>query len=125
MLAKAFWEDRSGNPAVKYAPGDEIPDDHPKRDWLLRSKIAAVVEEPAEAVDVADDQDDAVDVVDDDQAVDNTPADDVEEPVKADTAKPKPTDSVDAHRNYLKARKIDTKGLTRQQMIKIIAGLED
>lgn len=122
MLAKAFWEDRSGDPAVKYAPGDEIPDDHPKRDWLLRSKIAAVVEEPVEAVDVADDQDD---VVDDDQAVDNTPADDVDEPVKVDTAKPKPTDSIDDHRAYLKARKIDTKGLTRAQMIKIIAGLED
>lgn len=124
MLAKAFWEDRSGDPAVKYAPGDEIPDDHPKRDWLLRSKIAAVVEEPVK-VDAADDQDDAVDVVDDAQDVDDTPVDDVEEPVKVDAAKPKPTDSVDAHRNYLKARKIDTKGLTRPQMIKIIAGLED
>lgn len=122
MLAKAFWEDRSGDPVVKYTPGDEIPDDHPKREWLIRSGIAAVVEEPAEAVDVADDQDDAVD---DAQDVDNTPADEVQEPVKVDTAKPKPTDSIDDHRAYLKARKIDTKGLTRAQMIKIIAGLED
>lgn len=125
MLAKAFWEDRSGNPSVKYSPGDEIPDDHPKRDWLLRSKIAVAVDEPVKVAEVIDDQDDAVDVVDDDQAVDNTPADDVDEPVKVDTAKPKPTDSIDDHRAYLKARKIDTKGLTRAQMIKIIAGLED
>lgn len=121
MLAKAFWEDRSEDPAVKYAPGDEIPDDHAEREWLLRSGIAADVEESAGEPEAEDDQDAA----DDDQDVDDAPAEEDEEPVKVDTAKPKPTDSVDAHRDYLKARKIDIKGLTRPQMIKIVAGLED
>lgn len=112
MLAVAHWEDRSGGRPVKYKPGDEVPDDHPKREWLLRSKIVKLVEDAPDEVKLK-----KVDPVED------TP-DEVEEPV-ADPEKPKPTDSVDAHRNYLKARKIDTKGLTRPQMIKIIAGLED
>lgn len=112
MLAVAHWEDRSSGRPVKYKPGDEVPDDHPKREWLLRSKIVKLVEDAPDEVKPK-----KVEPVED-------TASEVEEPV-ADTEKPKPTDSVDAHRNYLKARKIDTKGLTRPQMIKIIAGLED
>ena len=117
MLAVAHWEDRSGDRPVKYKPGDEVPDDHPKREWLLRSKIVKLDEDTADDV-----KPEKVEPVDD--TPDEDTADEVEEPA-TDPKKPKPTDSVDAHRAYLKARKIDTKGLTRPQMIKIIAGLED
>lgn len=112
MLAVAHWEDRSGDRPVKYKPGDEVPDDHPKREWLLRSKIVKLAEDTPKQVKSKKVE-----------PVDEKP-DEVEDPATA-PEKPKPTDSVDAHRSYLKARKIDTKGLTRPQMIKIIAGLED
>lgn len=112
MLAKAFWDDRSGDRVVKYAPGDKISDSHPKRDWLIKSGIA--VEEvkaskPTKAKEPAKPKPEPVE----------------DEPVKAASKKPKPTDSAEAHRAYLKARKVETKGLTRAQMIKVIAGLDD
>lgn len=112
MLAKAFWNDTSGDRVVKYAPGDKISDSHPKRDWLIKSGIA--VEEvkaskPTKAKESAEPKPEPVE----------------DEPVKADSKKPKPTDSAEAHRAYLKARKVETKGLTRAQMIKVIAGLDD
>lgn len=112
MLAKAFWDDRSGDRVVKYAPGDKISDSHPKRDWLLKSGIAVEevkVSKPVKAKEPAKPKPEPVE----------------DEPAKADSKKPKPTDSVDAHRAYLKTRKVDTKGLTRAQMIKVIAGLDD
>lgn len=40
------------------------------------------------------------------------------------TDKPKPTESVEKHRTYLASRGIETKGLNRAQMIKIISGLD-
>lgn len=112
MLAKAFWDDRSGDRVVKYAPGDKISDSHPKRDWLIKSGIAVEevkVSKPAKAKEPVEPKSEPVEG----------------EPVKTDSKKPRPTDSAEAHRAYLKARKVDTKGLTRAQMIKVIAGLDD
>lgn len=111
MLAKAFWDDRSGDRVVKYAPGDVISDSHPRRDWLLKSGIAVEEVKATKAKETAK------------PAPKPEPVED--EPVKADSKKPKPTDSAEAHRAYLKARKVETKGLTRAQMIKVIAGLDD
>lgn len=113
MLAKAFWNDTSGDRVVKYAPGDVIKDDHPKRDWLLKSGIAVEEVKASKAKEPA-------------KPTPKPAAEPVEdEPAKADSKKPKPTDSAEAHRAYLKARKVETKGLTRAQMIKVIAGLDD
>lgn len=109
MLAKAFWDDRSGDRVVKYAPGDKISDSHPRRVWLLKSGIAVEEVKPVKAKEPAKPKPEPVE----------------DEPVKADSKKPKPTDSAEAHRAYLKARKVETKGLTRAQMIKTIAGLDD
>lgn len=112
MLAKAFWDDRGGDRVVKYAPGDKISDSHPRRDWLLKSGIAVEevkVSNPTKAKEPVEPKPEPVE----------------DEPVKADSKKPKPTDSAEAHRAYLKARKVETKGLTRAQMIKVIAGLDD
>lgn len=111
MLAKAFWDDRSGDRVVKYAPGDKISDSHPRRDWLLKSGIAVEEVKATKAKETAK------------PAPKPEPVED--EPAKADSKKPKPTDSAEAHRAYLKARKVETKGLTRAQMIKVIAGLDD
>lgn len=112
MLAKAFWDDRSGDRVVKYAPGDKIADSHPRRDWLLKSGIA-VEEVKASKPTKAK------------EPVKAEPKPVKGEPAKADSKKPKPTDSAEAHRAYLKARKVETKGLTRAQMIKVIAGMDD
>lgn len=116
MLAKAFWEDRSGDSAVKYAPGDAIPDDHPKREWLIKSGIAAP------ALDVVEDSnldDVKVDVDDMHVPIDDAPALDVVE----DSGKPKPTDSIEKHREYATKHGIDPKGLSRAQLVKAIRDL--
>lgn len=132
MLAIAFWEDYSKRPVVKYAPGDEIADDHPKRDWLLASGIAVDEPEAPNPEPVAKPSSDEVPASDDagdqtDGEADNGDADPNPEPEAkpAPDGKPKPTDSVEAHRAYLKSRKIDPKGMSRPQMIKAIAGLDD
>lgn len=115
MLAKAHWEDRSGEQPVKYIPGDEIPDDHPKREWLLRSKIA--VAEPTSEPDVSVVPDGDSDAPSDGSA--SVPDDD---PAPASTSggKPKPTDSIEKHREYATKVGIDPKGLSRAQLIKAI-----
>jgi len=118
MLVKAYWQDRRGDKVVKYAPGDVIPDDHPKRDWILRSGIA-IEEKPESAKAARSEKSEEHE----EETVEYSSSD--ETPVKEAAEKPKPTDSVDAHRAYLKARKIDPKGMTRAQMIKAIAGLDD
>lgn len=121
MIVKAFWQDRSGGKVVKYTPGDEIADDHPKRDWLLRSGIAIDESKDSKPVKAK-----SKESVNDEKSAKTSeaPVND-EEPAKTSVDKPKPTDSVDAHRAYLKSRKIDPKGMTRAQMIKAIAGLDD
>ena len=112
MLAKAFWDDRSGDRVVKYAPGDKISDSHPRRDWLIKSGIAVEEVKASKSTKAKEPAKPKPEPVED-------------EPVKAASKKPKPTDSAEAHRAYLKARKVETKGLTRAQMIKVIAGLDN
>lgn len=114
MRAAAFWEDRAVDPVKKYTPGDEISDSHPKRDWLVRSGIAVAepVDDEPHVEQVASEVGRESEHVDDD-----VPA--------AESSKPKPTDSVDAHRKWLKARGVDVRGLTRPQMIKVIAGMDE
>lgn len=91
---------------------------------LVKRGVAETVQDSAADKDEpADDADDAGELAD--SAADISGEEDKPSEVKPATGKPKPTDSIDDHRAYLKARKIETKGLTRAQMIKIIAGLED
>lgn len=109
MIAVDFWIDRDSEPVGKYSPGDVIPDDHPKRAWLLKSGIARV-DSPehvkSEPVKV-------------EPKVEVKP-----EPKKVEVAlTPKPTDSIDAWRSYLKDQGIESKGLSKPQMIKAISNL--
>ena len=92
---------------------------------LVERGIAENVQAPKSAPEAktADDEAPAEDAGDQAKG-DSEPKPTPEEKPKAD-GKPKPTDSVDAHRVYLKSRKVDPKGMTRAQMIKAIAGLDD
>lgn len=40
------WKTRERGRWVSYTPGDELPEDHPKLDWLVRNRI---VVDPADA----------------------------------------------------------------------------
>lgn len=109
MLAKAHWEDRGSNPVVKYRPGDTIPDDHPKRDWLLNSGIASGDVEGDPVVEVADDA----------EPEREPEAEAVEpEPVpEGDVSRPKQAASTEDWRAYGESQGINTKGLSKQQII--------
>lgn len=126
MIASMVWEDRSGVRPVKYRPGDVIPDDHPRRAWLLRYGIA-VVEKPVEPVEApveADGEaDPEVEPVEADGDGDPVESDDVEDddtdpvgPVEAD-GRPRKTAPVAAWRKYADAQGLPTKGLNKQQII--------
>jgi len=113
MIAKSFWIDRGGDRPVKYSPGDTIPDDHPKRAWLLKSGIAETEQAQGKATPVA--------TAKPEPKVEAAPEPKVE---KRSPKKPLPTDSIEAQRAYLTDQGIETKGLTKPQMIKAIANLD-
>lgn len=106
MLAKAHWEDRSGEQSVKYTPGDEIPDDHPKREWLLHSGIAVATSEVAEVVDDAEPE-----------TSQETPAVEPEPAPEGGPARPKQAASTEDWRDYGESMGVNTKGLSKQQII--------
>lgn len=114
MIAKSFWTDRGGERSVKYSPGDTIPDDHPKRAWLIKSGIAETEQVQGKAAPVAKAKPRP--------KVEAEPEPKVE---KRSSKKPLPTDSVDAQRAYLAEQGIETKGLSKPQMIKVIANLDN
>lgn len=135
MIASMVWEDRGGVRPVKYRPGDVIPDDHPRRAWLLRYGIA-VVEKPVEPVEppAAADGDGDADPVESDGDVD--PVEPIEsdgdvDPVESaddeddtdpvdpvdENGRPRKTAPVAAWRKYADAQGLPTKGLNKQQII--------
>lgn len=130
MIASMVWEDRGGVRPVKYRPGDVIPDDHPRRAWLLRYGIAVVEEGPVEPVDPVEsvqppavaDGDVDVDPVESDgdaDPVESADDEDDTDPVDLidENGRPRKTASVAAWRKFADAQGLPTKGLSKQQII--------
>jgi hypothetical protein len=106
LTARVSWPSAGeGGRTIWYRPGDQIPEDHPKRDWLLRRGIAVDGElHPAPAA--------APDSVEPKHAAPE-PVSDVEPEVK----RPARAASVDMWRSYAVALGIDPKGLSKQEII--------
>lgn len=124
MIASMVWEDRGGVRPVKYRPGDVIPDDHPRRAWLLRYGIAVVEEDPVESVELpaaaGDDVDaDPVESDGDADPVESADDEDDTDPVDPvdENGRPRKTAPVAAWRKYADAQGLPTKGLDKQQII--------
>jgi hypothetical protein len=106
LTARIAWPSREDGRTVWYRPGDQIPEDHPKRDWLLRSGIAVDADlQPAPEPTPAP-------APEPKHAVSDAPAPDcpsVKRPAKAA--------SIDSWRTYAVARGIDPKGMSKKDLI--------
>lgn len=107
LTARVSWPSVEDGRTVWYRPGDQIPEDHPKREWLIRRGIAVdgdiTPDRPAKPAA---------------PKVESTPNPGVdEEPVESGPVKPKRAASVDAWRTYAEAQGVDVKGMSKQEII--------
>lgn len=113
LTARVLWIAREDGRSVRYRPGDLIPDDHPKRDWLIRHNIA----EDSSAEPVEDAAEDVSDQETDEPVEDAAEAVSDQETDEPDEERPARAASVAAWRAYAETRGIDPKKMSKQELI--------
>lgn len=100
IIARAIWKDVVHSNDT-YHPGDEIPADHPKIDWLLRSGIATKEGQH--------------------RAPKATPTPKVEEPKAAparrEVKRPSKAAKLAVWQDYARSQGLDPKKMTREDLI--------
>lgn len=99
------WPCQIEGRTVWYRPGDQIPEDHPRRDWLLRRGIAVDVDLVVPPIPVTE------------TVPDPKHAAPVETPPESAVKKPAKAAPLASWQAYAVGCGIDPKGMTKQELI--------
>lgn len=115
LILRKHWRPVVGGRVVRYVPGDELSEGHPKRDWLVRHGIAVEAGDSAPHLGDPVEPDEAPE--DAQEAAQDGPEADVQDADAPEAKRPPKVAKLEMWQSYAKTQGVNPKGLTKDEII--------